>query len=37
LGIAQDFLSAEAAPVFALLLGVAQVHEQPFDDLPVAG
>ena len=33
--VGQDFLGDEAAPVAALLFGVAQGHEHPFDDLPL--
>ena len=36
LRIGQHFLGDQAAPVLALFFGMAQLHEQAFDDLPLA-
>jgi len=37
LRVGQHFLGNQTAPVISLLVGMAQFHEHPFDDLPLAG
>src|SRR5204862_7093013 len=36
-GMTEDFLGEETAPVLALLLGMVQLEQQAFQDLPLAG